>query len=250
MGSLVKQKNILIEEFLYGEEMSFFTIHDGVSFKTFETAQDHKRVLEGDKGKNTGGMGAYSPSRLINNELEKKIINKIINPTLKGLSEMGSEYKGFLYTGLMIVKNEPYLIEYNVRMGDPECQTILPRLKTDLIDIFLACCEKKLKQINIGWKNKKSLTVVLCSNGYPDKFKKNVEIKNLNNIKLDLDNFLFHAGTIKKNEKILAVGGRVLNFVSLSNDFKLAKKNIVDNLTKLNWTGGFFRKDIGYKVIE
>ena len=125
--------------------MSFFTIHDGKNFKNFGTAQDHKRVLEGDKGKNTGGMGAYSPSRLINKELEKKIINKIIKPTLKGLSELGTEYKGFLYTGLMIVKNEPYLIEYNVRMGDPECQTILPKLKTDLIDIFLACCEKKIK---------------------------------------------------------------------------------------------------------
>ena len=133
-------KNLLIEEFLEGEEMSFFTIHDGNVFKSFDTAQDHKRVLEGDKGKNTGGMGAYSPSRLINDELKNKIIKKIIEPTLKGLSELGTVYKGFLYTGLMIVKNEPYLIEYNVRMGDPECQTILPKLKTDLADIFLACC--------------------------------------------------------------------------------------------------------------
>ncbi len=249
-GKFGRAKNILIEEFLKGEEMSFFTVHDGKSFKTFGTAQDHKRVLEGDRGKNTGGMGAYSPSRLINNDLEQKIINKIINPTLEGLSEMGSEYKGFLYTGLMIVKNEPYLIEYNVRMGDPECQTILPRLKTDLIDIFLACCENNLKEINIKWKNKKSLCVVLCSNGYPDTFKKNIEINNLNNVKLNLDNFIFHAGTILENKKILAVGGRVLNFVSLSNDFKLAKKNIENNLLRLNWSGGFFRKDIGYKVIE
>tara|TARA_B100001057_G_scaffold283246_1_gene283601 strand:- start:938 stop:2200 length:1263 start_codon:yes stop_codon:yes gene_type:complete len=249
-GKFGKAKNILIEEFLNGEEMSFFTVHDGISFKTFGTAQDHKRVLEGDKGKNTGGMGAYSPSRLINVELEKKIINKIINPTLRGLSNMGSEYKGFLYTGLMIVGNEPYLIEYNVRMGDPECQTILPRLNTDLIDIFLACCEKKLKEIDIQWKNKKSLCVVLCSNGYPNDFKKNIEINNLDNIKLNLDNFMFHAGTLKKNKKILATGGRVLNFVSLSNDFKVAKRNVVNNLEKLNWSGGFFRKDIGYKVIK
>ena len=249
-GKFGKAKNILIEEFLNGEEMSFFTIHDGSSFKVFGTAQDHKRVLEGDKGKNTGGMGAYSPSRLINNELEKKIINKIINPTLKGLSEMGSEYKGFLYTGLMIVENEPYLIEYNVRMGDPECQTILPRLKTDLIDILLACCEKELKEIHIKWKNKKSLCVVLCSNGYPDIFHKNIEIKNLNNIKLNIDEYIFHAGTIKEKGKIYAVGGRVLNFVSLSDNFKLAKKNVEKNITKLNWPGGFFRKDIGYKVIE
>ena len=249
-GKFGKAKYILIEEFLIGEEMSFFTIHDGISFKTFGTAQDHKRVLEGDKGKNTGGMGAYSPSRLINIELEKKIINKIIKPTLRGLSDMGSEYKGFLYTGLMIVENEPYLIEYNVRMGDPECQTILPRLNTDLIDIFLACCEKKLREIDIEWKNKKSLCVVLCSNGYPNDFKTNIEINNLSKIKLNLDDFIFHAGTLQKNKKVLAIGGRVLNFVSLSSDFKLAKRNVVNNLEKLNWSGGFFRRDIGYKVIE
>ena len=129
-----------MEEFLVGEEMSFFTIHDGKTFRNFDTAQDHKRVLE-DKGKNTGGMGAYSPSRLINTELEK-IISKIIKPTLKGLSELGTEYRGFLYAGLMIVNNEPYLIEYNVRMGDPECQTMLPKLKTNLIDIILACVNR------------------------------------------------------------------------------------------------------------
>ena len=159
-GKFGKAKNLLIEEFLNGEEMSFFTIHDGKVFKNFGTAQDHKRVLEGDKGKNTGGMG-HTPSRLINEELEEKIINKIIKPTIKGLSELGVEYKGFLYTGLMIVKNEPYLIEYNVRMGDPECQTILPKLKTDIIEIFLACCEQKLSKINIEWSNKKAMHCTL-----------------------------------------------------------------------------------------
>ena len=123
--------------------MSYFVISDGKTFKKFQTAQDHKRVLEGDKGKNTGGMGAYSPSRLINKDLDEKIIKKIIKPTIKGLNEMGSQFKGFLYAGLMIVESEPYLIEYNVRMGDPECQTILPKLKTDLVDIFTACAEKK-----------------------------------------------------------------------------------------------------------
>ena len=243
-------KNLLIEEFLEGEEMSFFTIHDGDVFKSFDTAQDHKRVLEGDKGKNTGGMGAYSPSRLINNELKNKIIKKIIEPTLKGLSELGTVYKGFLYTGLMIVKNEPYLIEYNVRMGDPECQTILPKLKTDLADIFLACCEQKLSEINIEWLNKKSLCIVVCSKGYPDLFEKNVEIKNLNRIKLDKNEFLFHAGTSEKNDKVYAIGGRVLNFISLAENLRSARENIVANLKKLNWSGGFYRKDIGHKVID
>ena len=138
-------KNILIEEFLVGEEMSYFIISDGKEIQSFETAQDHKRALEGDKGANTGGMGAYSPSRILNQPLEEKILNKIIKPTIKALEEMGSNYKGFLYAGLMIVKDEPYLIEYNVRMGDPECQTILPKLKTDLFEIINACCNEDLK---------------------------------------------------------------------------------------------------------
>ena len=177
-GKFGEAKNLLIEEFLEGEEMSYFIISDGVNFKNFGTAQDHKRVLEGDKGKNTGGMGAYSPSRLISEEIEDKIINKIIKPTLKGLSEIGTQYKGFLYAGLMIVNNEPYLIEYNVRMGDPECQTILPKLKTDLAEVFLACCNKNLNKINFDWLNKKSLCVVICSKGYPDEFKKILKLKN------------------------------------------------------------------------
>ncbi len=249
-GKFGLAENLLIEEFLQGEEMSFFTVHDGKTFKKFYTAQDHKRVLEGDKGKNTGGMGAYSPSRLINEDLEKKIINKIIQPTLKGLSEMGSEYKGFLYAGLMIVKDEPYLIEYNVRMGDPECQTIIPKLKTDLIDIILACCDYKLSKLNIEWLNKKSLCIVLCSKGYPDTFKKNVEISGLEKMNLNKNNFLYHAGTLKKNNKVYATGGRVLNFVSLSDEFIEAKRNIINNLDDLNWNAGFYRKDIGYKVIK
>ncbi len=249
-GKFGKAENLLIEEFLMGEEMSFFTIHDGKKFKCFGTAQDHKRVQEGDKGKNTGGMGAYSPSRLITDELEKKIINKIIKPTLQGLAELGTEYQGFLYTGLMIINNEPYLIEYNVRMGDPECQTILPNLKTDLCDIFLACCDYKLDSIKIEWFNKKSLCVVICSKGYPEKIKINIEINNLDNLIIDKNNFLFHAGTKLENEKVFAVSGRVLNFVSLSDNFANAKKNIMKNISILDWQGGFYRKDIGYKVIE
>ncbi len=249
-GKFGKTDKLLIEEFLEGEEMSFFTINDGSIFKNFGTAQDHKRVLEGDKGKNTGGMGAYSPSRLINDNLEKKIINKVIKPTLEGLSKLDTEYKGFLYAGLMIVNNEPFLIEYNVRMGDPECQTILPKLKTDLFEIFLACCNKKLNEINIEWSEKKSLCIVVCSKGYPDEFKKNVEIKNLDKLELKNSEHLFHAGTIKKSDNVYSIGGRVLNFVSISDDFKIAKKNILKNLDKLNWKDGFYRKDIGHKVIK
>ncbi len=243
-------KNILFEEFLEGEEMSYFIVTDGKTFKYFGSAQDHKRVGEGDKGKNTGGMGAYSPSRLFNKELEQKILEKIIKPTLKGINDLGTKYKGFLYAGLMIVKDEPFLIEYNVRMGDPECQTILPTLDTDIIKIFQSCIDEKLDEIEIKWINKKSLCVVLCSNGYPDKYEKNIIIDNFEKLNLDENNYLFHAGTEIKDNKIYAVGGRVLNFISLSNTYSEAKKNIHENLKKLNWEKGFFRKDIGYKVID
>ena len=249
-GKFGVAKNILFEEFLDGEEMSFFVICDGLTVKKFGTAQDHKRVGEGDKGKNTGGMGAYSPSRLINDNLEKKIFNKIIHPTLKGLSDLGTKYKGFLYVGLMVVNNEPYLIEYNVRMGDPECQTILPTLNSDIVDIFISCLKENLHEVQIEWSNKKSVCVVLCSEGYPENYQKNIEIKNFDKIKLDNNNFLFHAGTKKHNNKIYAIGGRVLNFISLSENFAVCRKNIHNNLNNLNWDKGFYRKDIGFKVIK
>jgi len=249
-GKFGEARNVLIEEFLKGEEMSYFIISDGATIKSFETAQDHKRVLEGDNGKNTGGMGAYSPSRLISNDLEDKILSKIIKPTIKGLSKLGTEYKGFLYAGLMIVDNEPYLIEYNVRMGDPECQTILPKLKTNLVEILEACCNKKLADINIEWTDKKSLCVVLCSKGYPDTYQKNILINNLEKFNLDENNFIFHAGTKKEKEKIYAIGGRVLNFISLSDDFLQARDNVHQCIKKLDWDGGFYRGDIGFKVID
>jgi len=249
-GKFGVAKNILIEEFLSGEEMSYFIISDGKNYKKFQTAQDHKRVLEGDKGKNTGGMGAYSPSRLINKDLDEKIIKKIIEPTLKGLKEMSTKFIGFLYAGLMIVDNEPYLIEYNVRMGDPECQTILPKLKTNLVDIFAACCEDKLDSINIEWHDEKSLCIVLCSKGYPDKYTNNIPINNLNKIDLKNNEFIYHAGTKTMKNEVYSNGGRVLNFVVLSNNFKNSKDKAIQLIKKLDWHNGYYRKDIGFKVIE
>ena len=249
-GKFGVAKNLLIEEFLVGEEMSYFIVTDGKTIKKFGTAQDHKRVLEGDFGKNTGGMGAYSPSRLINDELEKKIIDRIIEPTIRGLKEIGTSYKGFLYVGLMIIKGDPYLIEYNVRMGDPECQTILPKLNSSLLDIFLACCEKKLDQCTIKWHEKKSLCIVLCSKGYPDTFKKNLLIKNIEEIKLNADEYLYHASTTRTNEGVFSCGGRVLSFVCVSEDFLEARTKILNLINQLSWDDGFCRKDIGYKVID
>ena len=249
-GKFGVAKNILVEEFLEGEEMSFFVISDGKNISEFETAQDHKRVLEGDKGKNTGGMGAYSPSRLITSNLKKKIIDKIINPTLLALKNLNTVYKGFLYAGLMIKDNEPYLIEYNVRMGDPECQTILPKLKTDFSKIINACCNENLSKINIEWKNKKSVCVVLCSKGYPDEFTKNIVIKNFDKLSLNENEIVFHAGTLKKNNDIISNGGRVLNFVALSDEFLDARDRTIQNIKNLNWQEGFFRSDIAHRVIK
>ena len=241
---------LLIEEFLVGEEMSYFIVTDGKTIKKFGTAQDHKRVLEGDLGKNTGGMGAYSPSRLINDELDKKITDRIIKPTIDGLKKIGINYKGFLYVGLMIVKGDPFLIEYYVRMGDPECQTILPKLNSNLIDIFLACCEGKLDKCLIKWHDKKSLCIVLCSNGYPETFKKNLLIKNIEKIKLNRNEYLYHAGTTIVGDEVFSNGGRVLNFVCVSEDFLKARKKILDLMKQLSWENGFYRKDIGYKAID
>ena len=249
-GKFGKAKIVLIEEFLDGEEMSFFIIADGKNYKKFGTAQDHKRANEGDKGKNTGGMGSYSPSRLENEILDEKIINKIIKPTLAGLNKMNISFSGFLYAGLMIVKGEPFLIEYNVRMGDPECQTILPRLKSDFADIVLSCVEQKLSSLSIEWHNDKSICIVLCSKGYPDRFDNNIEIKELDKIKLNNKEFIFHAGTKKKNSLIISNGGRVLNFVVRCDNFKTGRDDAIKLLNQLNWVNGFFRKDIGYKVIN
>ncbi len=249
-GKFGLAEQVLIEEFLQGDEMSYFVLSDGKTYKRFHTAQDHKRVGEGDRGKNTGGMGAYSPSGLINAELDKKIITEIVSPTFQAIKDIGENYKGFLYVGLMIKDNNPYLIEYNVRMGDPECQTILPLLSTDLLDLILSCCDGALDSQDILWEEKKSMCVVLCSNGYPDIYKKNVEIPNIEKIKNNNSFFIYHAGTKKKDNKVYANGGRVLNFVSISDNYKSSRDKINKEIENLNWDNGFYRRDIGYKIID
>ena len=249
-GKFGKAKNLLIEEFLDGEEMSYFIVTDGKNYRFFGSAQDHKRVGEGDVGKNTGGMGCYSPSRLLSDELEFKIRKKIIEPTLSAINRAGGVYKGFLYVGLMIKNNNPFLIEFNVRMGDPECQTILPTLNTDLLDILISCCDGTLNEIKINFFNTKSICIVLCSKGYPEKFENNIEIKDLDRLKLHKNQNIFHAGTLKKKNKIISNGGRVLNFVSTSNNFSKCRDEAINLIKKLNWRNGYFRGDIGYKVIK
>ena len=248
-GKFKSSKKLVLEEFLSGEEASYFLIVDKKSFAFFGSAQDHKRVGENEKGPNTGGMGAYSPAPIINKDLEKKIIQRIIEPTLKALKSKNNPYTGFLYAGLMIKNNNPYLIEYNVRMGDPECQVILPRLDTDLVKILKAVTDNQINKIKINWKNKKCMTTVLCSRGYPGSYK-NSQLPNIDNLKLSKNSFIFHAGTKLKNNLLFSNGGRVLNITEIGNNFSKIRKNILNNIKKINWKKGFFRKDIGWRVIK
>ena len=249
-GKFQSSKKLVLEKFINGEEASYFIIVDRKNYKFFGTAQDHKKVGEKDTGPNTGGMGAYSPSNVINKRLEKKIIHKIIQPTLLALKRKKQPYTGFLYIGLMIKNDEPYLIEFNVRMGDPECQVILPRLKTDFLKIILHAVYNKLDKIKIEWKKEKSMTVVLCSKGYPFSYKKNKIIKNLNKVKLKKNYFIFHAGTKNKKKHIVSNGGRVLNITGVGLKFLKIRSDIFKILRKINWKHGFFRKDIGWRIIK
>ena len=249
-GKFKTSKILVLEEFIEGEEASYFLVVDKNNYKFFGSAQDHKRDGEKDVGPNTGGMGAYSPAAIINKDIKKKVIRKIVNPTLKALKKKKKHYTGFLYVGLMIKNNEPYLIEYNVRMGDPECQVILPRLKTDLLKIIKNTVINKLNRISIKWKKIKSMTIVLCSKGYPGKYKKNKIIKNIYKINVEKKSFIFHAGTKLLENKLVSNGGRVLNITSTGKNFKAIRKNILKILKKINWKHGFFRKDIGWRAIK
>jgi len=249
-GKFKSSNQVILEEFLQGEEISYFTIVDKNSHIFFGSAQDHKRSGEGDTGPNTGGMGAYSPSPLLTKKLKEKIEKKIIKPTLEAMKNLGHPFKGFLYAGLMIIKDEPYLIEYNIRMGDPECQVLMMRLKTDLLEIIDCAIKNRLNSLKIEWYKKNSITIVLCAKGYPSNYIKNSEIKNLSNILTDQNNQIFHAGTYNKNNKIFSNGGRVLNITSSSESLIEARNKCMSNIYKINWTDGFFRKDIGWRVIN
>ncbi len=249
-GKFKTSKKVIIEEFLKGEEASYFVISDGNNFVPIGTAQDHKRIGENDTGLNTGGMGAYSPSYLINNEIEKKIKNKIITPTINGMRKKGYPFKGILYAGLMIYNSEPKLIEYNIRFGDPECQILMMRLRNDLLNLILSSVNNNLKKEKLIWTNEPGITVVAASKGYPEKFEKNYEITNIKKIKFNSKRQLFHAGTIKKNNKILSNGGRVLNATVVSSSLSKARKIALGILNKIKFKNKYFRKDIGYKVID
>ena len=248
-GKFKSSKKVVLEEFLEGEEASYFLVVDKKSFINFGTAQDHKKVYEGEKGPNTGGMGAYSPAPIIDKKLEKKIITRIVKPTLQALKDKKQFYRGFLYVGLMIKNKNPYLIEYNVRMGDPECQVIMPRLKADLFEIINYSLKNKLKKLKLAWEKTKCMTIVLCSKGYPRNYKKRKIIK-INKIKDNKNLFIIHAGTKLYNRKIYSSGGRVLNIVSKGQNYNQIRKKIIKLIKKINWENGFYRKDIGWRIID
>jgi len=249
LGKFSSSKKLVLEEFLEGEEVSYFLIVDKNSFLFIGSAQDHKRVGENETGPNTGGMGAYSPAPIITRNLEKKIIDTIVKPTLKALKSKKHPYTGFLYVGLMIKKNKPYLIEYNVRMGDPECQVIMPRLKTDLVQLLNASVKNKLNKFKIKWNKEKCMAIVLCAKGYPNKYITNKRI-NLENIRLSKKSFLFHANIKNKNGSLFSNGGRVLNIVVLGSTFLKIRNQIYKIIKTINWKYGFFRKDIGWRIIK
>ena len=249
LGKFESSKKLVLEEFLQGEEASYFVLVDKYNFTFFGSAQDHKRVGENEKGPNTGGMGAYSPAPIITPLIEKKIINKIIKPTLLALKKRKEYFSGFLYAGLMIKNKEPYLIEYNVRMGDPECQVIIPRLKSKLFNLIESVVENKLKNIKVKWFKKKCMTIVLCSKGYPGKYIKGIKINKINNIKLSRDTIIFHAGTSFSNGDLISNGGRVLSVTKSGKNFLEIRKGILKIIKKIIWKQGFFRKDIGWRVI-
>jgi phosphoribosylamine--glycine ligase len=240
----------VIEEFLDGEEASFFVLTDGKNALPLATAQDHKRVGDGDTGPNTGGMGAYSPAPCMTQALCEEALNKIVKPTIRALSDMGHPYVGVLYAGLILTRQGPKLIEYNARFGDPECQVLMMRLKDDLVTLLLACCDGTLDKMSARWFDDVALTVVMCAKGYPGDVTKGTEIRGLEGAAAMEGVEIFHAGTAKKDGLIVANGGRVLNVTARGRDVKEARDRAYAAVDRIDWPEGFCRRDIGWRAIE
>ena len=242
-------KKIIIEEFLEGEEASFIVITDGKTAIPFASSQDHKARDDGDQGPNTGGMGAYSPAPIVNENIHKKIMDDVIYPTINGLKKLGYPYCGFLYAGMMISKNnEIKVLEFNCRFGDPETQPIMMRLKSDLADICNKACEGKLENQTLDWDSRKAVGIVMAAKGYPNDYKKGGKIKNL---PIEHDGFkVFHAGTEYVDGDIRSNGGRVLCITTLGDSVQSAQKRAYSKLSSIKWDDSFYREDIGYRAIE
>ena len=241
--------SVVIEEFMEGEEASLFVLVDGETILPIGTAQDHKRVGDGDTGLNTGGMGAYSPAPILNEEVLKKTVERIIRPTMREMVRRGMPFTGVLYAGLMIHDSDPRLVEYNVRFGDPECQVIMMRLGGQILDALLSTANGELSDVKINWAEDHSITVVMASNGYPGSYKKGTQINGLANLPSDRNSICFHAGTMEKNGKIVANGGRVLNITTRAETLIEAQKSAYEMIANIDWPEGFYRKDIGWRAL-
>ena len=240
---------VVIEEFMEGEEASFFILCDGKTALPVGTAQDHKRVGEGDTGPNTGGMGAYSPAPVLTDDIAQKALDQIVQPTIDEMAKRGTPYQGVLYVGLMIKDGQPRLVEYNVRFGDPECQVLMMRLGAQALDLLQAAAEERLADTQVNWGDDHEITVVMAANGYPGSYEKGTVIKGLGDIPQDSKNMVFHAGTTAKDGMITATGGRVLNVTARGSSLKDARDRAYAMVDQIDWPEGFYRSDIGWRAL-
>ena len=240
---------VVIEEFMEGEEASFFVLVDGETCLPIGTAQDHKRVGEGDSGPNTGGMGAYSPAPVLTPALQEQALAQIIRPTMAEMARRGMPYQGVLYAGLMIKDGQSRLVEYNVRFGDPECQVLMMRLGAQALDLMLACAEGRLAGAAVNWADDHAITVVMAAQGYPGAYEKGSEIKGLDDLPADSRNMVFHAGTARQDGRLVARGGRVLNVTARGASLAEAHARAYAMVDAIDWPGGFCRRDIGWRAL-
>ena len=240
---------VVIEEFMEGEEASFFILSDGKNILPIGTAQDHKRVFDGDTGPNTGGMGAYSPAPIMTKDVTSKAISQIIQPTIDEMAKRGIPYQGVLYAGFMIKDGEPKLVEYNVRFGDPECQALMMRLGAQALDAMLACAKGELNNYKLNWADDHALTIVYAAKGYPGTYEKGSNILGLDTISESTNIQVFHAGTKEEENNIIATGGRVLNITARGSSLKEAHRLAYETIEKIQWENGFYRNDIGWRAL-
>ncbi len=241
---------VVVEQCLKGEEASFMILTDGETVVPLATSQDHKQIFDGDKGPNTGGMGAYSPAPIVDESLRQVVMETIIAPMMRGLKRERINFRGVIYVGLMICDGKPFVLEYNCRFGDPEAQPILMRLESDLFELLKATADGKLKDVQVTWKDETSICIVLASPGYPGSYEKGKVIKGLDSFKNSEDVMVFHAGTKQKNREIVTAGGRVLGVTALGKDIQAARDNVYKAVEKIQFEGMQYRKDIGNKAIN